>query len=62
MKEAIKIVKDPNNDSEKDMISFPPDTFARPRKDFTCCNCQMEFTCDHAYHWYNVNGDCLNNK
>lgn len=29
-----------NNKSSDDMISFPPDTFERPRKDFTCFICK----------------------
>jgi len=47
---------------ENDMISYPPDTFERPRKDFTCFRCEHEINCHSRYDWYNVDGDCLEMK
>lgn len=55
-------VRKVDNDPGNDMISYPPDLYEHPRKDFTCYGCPDEWYCSSAYYWYNTNGDCLENK
>ena len=44
-----------------DMISYPPDSYERKRSDFTCFTCSIK-DCPSRYDWYNLDGDCLENK
>jgi hypothetical protein len=55
----IRIV---DEDPANDMISYPPDTFEHPRKDFTCFKCVYDAICRSRYDLYNLDGDCLEEK
>ena len=55
-------IRQVDTDPANDMISYPPDTFERPRKDFTCFGCCDEDVCPSRYDWYNLDGDCLEGK
>lgn len=38
------------------------DDIKHTKKEYTCFGCKDEFNCRSSYDWYNLDGDCLENK
>ena len=47
----------PNFESEEPPYEWEPPNY-KP-EDYTCFDCPHKDTCEYAWDYYNVNGDCL---